>query len=172
MESHDAEFSDHGRTPPLPRRTHTPLQALVEMGFRTPAYTIPEADAIGSSPMNLAVNMLASNLRGGNAATMAELLHLAIKAIGANGYGLTYAIGPMGEVGLLVVPENPETGAPDLDANPGDYAMAYEMGYVEQLQETIQAAMVKRVPQQRGECECNAASPCNSCTTCTPHVNM
>lgn len=143
MQSHDAEFADHGRTPPVPPH--------YEMGFRNPIPGMPTAMPLGGNIFDVAVNMLASNLRGGNAGTMAEFLQLAIKAVEANGYGITYAVGPVGEFGLLVIPENPETGLPDMDANPGDYALWCEMGTAENLRETLRIADTKAngaVPRQ------------------------
>lgn len=127
-----------------------PLEAMMRMGFRQP---IPGEMPVGNptpggDPMAMAVSILSPALRGGNAGTMAEFLQLALRAMETNGYGITYAVGPVGEFGLLVVPSDPETGGPDMNRAKEDYALACELGTVTQLMETLIAGNVI-VPGQR-----------------------
>lgn len=115
-----------------------PLDTLIAMGFRTPIAEIPSLETISATPtLDMAVNILASAIRGGNAETMAELLRLATEAIAKNGYGITYVVGPDGKFGLMVVPRNPETNKPDMEASMGDYAIWTECGDASAVRDTI-----------------------------------
>ncbi|HEY1213243.1 MAG TPA: hypothetical protein VGE93_06390 [Bryobacteraceae bacterium] len=127
--------------------TPNPLEALMKMGFRQSVPDMPHADTLGGvDPMAMAVNMLSGVLTGENAAGMAEFIQLAVRAVARNGYGLTYAVGPAGEFGILVVPIDLETGAPDMERAKGDYCLAAQFGDVEQVLQTIQAA--NPIPRQ------------------------
>lgn len=152
-------------------REHDPY---VENGFRNPLAMIPGLHPLGAAgpvPMDIAVSFLAPALRGGRAGEMAEFLQLALKAVEANGYGITYCIGPIGELGLLVVPQNAETGAPDLSKADGDYALLAEIGTAETLRETLAVGIQKQVrtvpPLEKSEapvqCETCRDYGCNQC---------
>lgn len=124
---------------------------IMSTGGNVPSQAQKMMDAARGSMHEYAVSMLAANLRGGDAGTMAGFLQLALQAVETNGYGITYAVGPMGEFGLLVVPLDSD-GKAEINGDTGDYALLTEIGTAEMLRETVQAAnqgQTRNVP----ECE-------------------
>lgn len=113
---------------------------------------IPEAQAVGEPVFAMAVRMLASQLKGGKAEEMASFLRLALHAVQTNGYGITYVVGPRGEFGLMVCPENPDSRSPQLDADSTDYALWCELGGVTQLRETLDIATARDQHRNCGNC--------------------